>query len=369
MCFDKSVFLEYQNVPDLGKVHYINPGNPIFDSLLNVIKEQYREEMLKGTILISPEDKTDHFAFFVKSQIIDNRVNVIAESVANEKLAIVYNESNTFDFTSSGKFIDLKAPSYFTKIIDPPEVIQNDEVIEWAYNNITIPLLDETKERVIKDADIRAEYLKSAFSNLILDLTAEINDLQGKVLLGNDNVNRKIIDKQRRIEELKKKREERISDLEKMKELSVKTPEVMGCAYVVALTNLEFSEHFGMSRDDEAESIAMQVAIDYEIQNDWKPEDVSKDNKGYDIKSINPEYLKRYIEVKGRSIDGGIMLSENEINRLTQLGDSAWLYIVTHCKTEPQLFRIQNPGKLNFEIKNKGIQYFLKMSEWKNKIL
>ena len=79
--------------------------------------------------------------------------------------------------------------------------------------------------------------------------------------------------------------------------------------------------------------------------------------------------MKRYIEVKGRSVDGGVMLSENEINRLTQLGENAWLYIVTHCKTEPQLFRIQNPGKLNFEIKNKGIQYFLTMSEWKNKII
>lgn len=84
-----------------------------------------------------------------------------------------------------------------------------------------------------------------------------------------------------------------------------------------------------------------------------------------------PEELKRYFEVKGRSVnDGSVMLSENEMNRLAQLGDAAWLYIVVSCKSAPELFRIQNPAKaLKFELKNKGIQYFLPMSEWKNKLI
>ena len=53
------------------------------------------------------------------------------------------------------------------------------------------------------------------------------------------------------------------------------------------------------------------------------------------------------------------MLSENEMNRLAQLGDAAWLYIVMNCKNTPELFRIQNLAKqLNFQQKSKGIQYF-----------
>src|SRR5690606_19931600 len=58
-CFDKQVFLDYQLVADLGKVHYINPGNPVFDSLVAVIRREYREDMIKGTILISPDEKED----------------------------------------------------------------------------------------------------------------------------------------------------------------------------------------------------------------------------------------------------------------------------------------------------------------------
>jgi hypothetical protein len=125
-----------------------------------------------------------------------------------------------------------------------------------------------------------------------------------------------------------------------------------------------------MSRDDEAEAIAMNQATEFEIADGWKPEDVSANNEGYDIRSINPDQIKRYIEVKGRSgAVGDVMVSENEMNRLAQLGDSAWLYIVINCKSSPELFRIQNPAKnLRFQEKSKGVQFFLPMAEWKSKI-
>ena len=109
--------------------------------------------------------------------------------------------------------------------------------------------------------------------------------------------------------------------------------------------------------------------MNYELEQGWKPEDVSKNNEGYDIRSTSPDEFKRYIEVKGRSSEGGVMLSENEMNRLAQLGETAWLYMVMNCKSTPELFRIQNPAKkLKFELKTKGVQYFLPIEEWKTKV-
>ena len=56
--------------------------------------------------------------------------------------------------------------------------------------------------------------------------------------------------------------------------------------------------------------------------------------------------------------------------RLAQLGNAAWLYIVLNCKSKPELFCIQNPAKkLNFQLKSKGVQYFLAMDEWKSKLI
>jgi superfamily II DNA or RNA helicase len=370
-CFDKQIFLDYQNVSDLGKVHYINPGNSVFDSLVKVVRDQYREDMIKGTILISPDDTEDYFAFFVKSQIVDNRSNKKEDSIADERLVMVYqNKDEQFHITSPAKFIDLHAPSEFTKPIDLPEVISNEKVVQWSFENITAKQFEDTKALVKKDAADRKNYLETAFTHVIMDLQIKVQELQGKVLLGDNKVQEKVLKMQERITELIHKKQSRLESLELMTQLNPKAPEILGCAYVVPLSKLEYFGHYGMSRDDEAEAIAMKVAMDYELGVGWKPIDVSANNEGYDVKSISPEELKRYIEVKGRSADdGSVMLSENEMNRLAQLGDAAWLYIVMNCKSKPEIYRIQNPAKaLRFELKSKGVQYFLPMEEWKSKI-
>lgn len=369
-CFDKQIFLEYLNVGDLGKVHYINPSNPLFDSLIKVIRNQYREDMLKGTILVSPVDTKDCFAFFVKSQITDNRPNKNIDSIADERLMLIQKSvDGDFQVTSPAKFIDLHPPAMFAKPIVPPEVINNESVIEWSFNNITLDQFEETKAHVLADSERRKEYLETAFTRVIMDIQIQIHELQGKVLLGDLKAQDKIQKKQERINELIKKKEIRLANLELMTQLSPKAPEVLGCAYIVPLTQVEYQEEYGMSRDDEVESIAMDVSMKYEIERGWMPEDVSKNNEGYDIRSTSPEEFKRYIEVKGRSAEGGVMLSENEMNRLAQLGDAAWLYMVMNCKSTPELYRIQNPAvKLKFELRTKGVQYFLPMEEWKQKI-
>lgn len=370
-CFDKQIFLDYQNVGDLGKVHYINPGNPVFDSLVKVVRDQFREDMIKGTVLISPDEKEDYFAFFVKSQIVDNRPSKKEDSIADERLMMVYQgKDRQFHITSPAKFIDLHSPIDFTKPVTPPEVVSVDEVVLWSFEKITLQQFEDTQNHVKNDCLERTQYLESAFTQVILDLQLKIQELQQKVLFGDLRMQEKIFKKQDRINELISKKQTRLKNLLLMEQLSPKAPEVLGCAYVIPLTQVEYTGHYGMSRDDESETIAMQTAMAFETNAGWKPFDVSANNEGYDIKSISPEELKRYIEVKGRSgNDGNVMLSENEMNRLAQLGESAWLYIVTNCKTQPELFRIQNPAKeLKFELKTKGIQYFLPMAEWKNKV-
>jgi hypothetical protein len=369
-CFDKQIFLDYQNSYDLGKVHYINPGNQVFDSLVTVVRNQFREDMLKGTVLISPDDKESYFAFFVKSQIIDNRNRKKEDSITDERLMMVYQTNDGhFHLTSPAKFIDLHAPNEFAKPIEPPPVVSNNEVIQWSFENITLQQFEDTKAHVQKDTADRKFYLESAFTQVITDLSAQINEMQGK-LFTDPRVSEKLVKKQERLQELQRKKKSRLDDLELMTQLNPKAPEVLGCAYVIPLTQVEYKGHYGMSRDDEAEAIAMQEAMEFERKMGWKPTDVSANNEGYDIRSISQEEIKRYIEVKGRSgADGSIMLSENEMNRLAQLGDAAWLYIVMNCKSQPELFRLQNPAKaLKFELKTKGIQYFLPMEEWKSKI-
>lgn len=370
-CFDKQIFLDYQVIGDLGVVHYINPGNPLFDSVIKVIRQSCREDMLKGTILVSPDDREAYLAFFVKSQITDNRSSKLRESIADEQLLLVQQtKDGAFQKTSPAKFLDLHPPTVFAKLLEPPSVVSQDEVIKWSFNDVTLPQMNDTYERVVNDAAKRREYLETAFTHVIVDLQSTISELQSKVLLGDNSVQEKLLKSQQRLEELRQRKQTRLTELVQMTEVTPKLPDVLGCAYVVPLTQVEYQGHYGMSRDDEAEAIAMQAAMDFEIASGWTPYDVSANNEGYDIRSINADLLKRYIEVKGRSgSDGSVMVSENEMNRLAQLGDSAWLYIVVNCKTRPELFRLQNPAKnLKFEQKSKGVQFFLPMAEWQGKV-
>ena len=369
-CFDKDTFLKKQPSGIYKYFYYLNPGSQLFDVLIKVIRNQYREDMLKGTILISPIDKEDYLAFFVKSQIMDERTRKKEESIVDEQLLMVcQNKNGEFTLTSPAKFIDLHAPSAFAKTIEPPTQISHEQVISWSFEQITARQFEDTQQNVAKDIEERKRYLEEAFTDVIISLQAEIQAMQGKLLLGDTRVQEKIPKIQEKINELIHKKKNRLTNLELMKQLSPKTPEIVGCAYVVPLTQVEYSGHYGMSRDDQAEAIAMKTAIDYEISVGWLPTDVAANNEGYDIRSINTQQIKRYIEVKGRSgSDGSVMLTENEKNRLEQLGEAAWLYIVTDCKTKPQLFRIQNPTKnLSFELRSKGIQYFLTAEEWKHK--
>ena len=369
--FDKQLFLEYQtSTSQYGRAHYINPGNALFDSLLDVVSDQFHDEMLKGTVLVSPEDQNPYFAYFVKNQIHDNRITQEGEpNVVNELLSLVCQEDGVFRQTSPAKLLDLVPPTAFAKEITPPDVVNEDEVVSWAYNHITEPMLEQTQQMVEEDSARRREYLQSAFQQIILDIQGEINELQGKVFMAEDEkAQQKLAAKESRLEELKQRKKERLQELDEGAELFPIAPEVLGCAYVVPLNQVEYRQTYGMSRDDEVEAIAMQTAIDYEKANGRVPVDVSKDNVGYDLKSIDAEGQKRYIEVKGRAGTDGVMLSENEMNRLAQLGTRAWLYIVTNCKTTPQLNIINDPAhRMAFEQKTKGIQFYLPLQEWQQK--
>ena len=370
--FDKQKFLEYQMSTALyGNAHYINPGNALFDSLIEIVSNSFRDEMLKGAVLVSPEDNQPFFAFFVKNQILDEREGQNGQqSVSNELLTLVCQHCDTFSQTSPAKLLDLFPPATFAKQEEPPAIVNEDAVMEWAYEHITEPLLETTQKKVEEDTSRRQQYLQEAFSQVIFNLQGEISQLQGHIFINEDEkTQQKLMAKEARLRELKQRKQQRLQEFQQMTTLSATQPDVLGCAYVVPLSQMEYHHTFGMSRDDEVGQIAMQVAMDYEQSQGRRVEDVSKDNVGYDLRSIDSQDQKRYIEVKGRASTDGVMLSENEWNRLAQLGQKAWLYIVSECKTTPQLNIINDPARqMQYEQKSKGIQFYLPLEEWQRQV-
>ena len=118
------------------------------------------------------------------NQITDNSPSKAEDNVANELLSLVYQTSDgEFHITSPAKFLDLVPPSQFAKDVETPAVQDEEQVIQWAFEHITEPLLKETETRVQDDNNKRREYLETAFEQVILDLSLQINELQGKAFL------------------------------------------------------------------------------------------------------------------------------------------------------------------------------------------
>jgi len=124
-----------------------------------------------------------------------------------------------------------------------------------------------------------------------------------------------------------------------------------------------------MRRDDEVERIAMSVVMRYERSRGWTPFDVSQDGEHYDIRSESPVGELRFVEVKGRAQTGAIMLTGPEVDKLRQLGERAYLYIVTQCRGEqPRLRIIHDPmAQLTPEMLYRQVQWLVQDADWSRK--
>ncbi|MEM0084261.1 MAG: DUF2208 family protein [Candidatus Methanomethylicia archaeon] len=102
---------------------------------------------------------------------------------------------------------------------------------------------------------------------------------------------------------------------------------------------------------EEVEKAGMQVAMEFEKSQGREPEDVSKENLGFDIISKGRNEI-RYIEVKARADIGSITLTPNEWSKAKRFKEQYWLYVVFNATKKPELIIINNPAK---KLKYEGI--------------
>ncbi len=356
------------NVPDGTKL--LGPGHPLFDCLLNYLKKQAAEVFARGAQIIDPNISEEERIWLIKSTVKDNRIDEKSR-IAHQRIDLIISDKLGIRNTSAAYLIDCTPNNQVLSTSSTP--ISQDEISTWAYENLTEKQLQKVKSSRESECEIRSGYIKGAFTDLINDLQSQINDLDELTLYG-DNVAKEREALEEHIDLLKKRRIERLNELDLMLKLDAELPEILTSAVVFPNQNkieiqLEDSENIDDSfySDAEVEKIAMDISIRFEKSKNADVTDVSADNVGYDIKSQRSEGEIRYIEIKGRAHSGAIILTENEVNRLRQLGDRAWLYIVINCKTQnPILNIICNPiSVLDKKEIIRQVQYIVSENSWK----
>jgi len=372
--FDKQLVSVASKVSVSERTKLMGPGHPLFDTLIESAIRNARQAFVKGAILVDPNIVKPLRVWFVRSTIEDGRRQWRQDRrkpPAHERLAVIVQDHMGLRATSPSYMLNCVAPE--TVVPDPDMKSRSGEEIQrWAYENITERQLTQVEAVRAEERDLRREYLNTAFTDLILELQGKLNDLQKAQLYGDDNAEERER-LRRRVEDLKDRKADRLKELELMMELTANLPELLTEAVIVPVpvATVESGEEtpskgVPMRRDDEVETIAMDVAMRYERGRGWMPTDVSRDGEHYDVRSEGPGGEKRFIEVKGRAQSGAIVLTGPEVDKLRQLGERAWLYFVTFCKSErPWLRIIQDPiSRLNPKMLYRQIQYLVEEGDW-----
>ena len=246
-------------------------------------------------------------------------------------------------------------------------------MIDWSLDEVTPEYFAEINERRGRELAIKEKYVRKSLQFLIGESVKKIAkyDQQLRPIRDENDPKRLSLQGNRAQEEARKaelshRLKVRLEEIEQESHLSEKPPEVVGVAVILPAPRDVVAGIEGMESDPEVEAIAIELVKKYEIEQGRKPVSVEEDNCGWDITSLVDGQTDRYIEVKGRAGVGGVALTPNEWIKAQRFREQYWLYVVSNCRTRPELSLVQNPAsKLTPREEVSVVRYLVGQSDWR----
>jgi len=343
--FDRDV--AFKN-PD---AEFISFGHPLFEALLKWVVENFEEEAKRGAVFKDPSGRLNGYIWFYIGEVKDGK-----GEVGGRKILAIYDDGKSPEEINPAILWDLSPCNNTGDNSD--EVPDRDKLLPFA-----IEAVERYKEEIARErnrqAEIKRKYGLKSLDYLIGKLDADLAELYERQAR-DERVDLPIRNK----EEQKKRYEEARRSLEKEIEqeqsLSISMPDLLTVIRVIPKRN-------EMVEDEEIERIGMEVAMEYERQQGRVPEDVSKENLGFDIRSRGKDEV-RYIEVKAKAGEGEIALTPNEWFKARRFKQQYWLYVVANAKKNPALYIINNPAEnVKPQKKVEIVRFVVPVEEWKDK--
>jgi len=333
------VFHEYSKVA-FDKVQarksdaiFVAPGHPLLEAIIEVLLRRTENELRRGAIFADPDGHLDGWLWFLEAEIRDG-----TDQVAGRRLFCVYQGADgSLRPLSSAILWDLvpsAGPPTGPADCDPTPVV--DFVIKHLLDPYRQELLQE-RQRV---AEVRRKYGLRSLEALLADCEARLLDYETRRAKGEPIPDVEVDRVRRQREDIHSRRQELEQLTRRETSLLPSVPTVLAVARVVPQRAAEPE----LAPDPEVEEAGMRAAVEYELQQGRSPEDVSRQNLGYDIRSVAPDGQVRYIEVKAHRATGPVVLTANEWLMAQRLRQDYWLYVVDEALTRPTLYVIQDPA-------------------------
>lgn len=320
----------------------IAPGHPLLDSLIDLVLESNRDLLRQGAVLIDPHNRTPcpRLLFYILSDVMDGRSGRTGSKekrLLSQRLQFVeIAENGAIHHAGSAPYLDYESPrdedrNAIASLLDSPWLSGDLEARARAYaiENLVPDHLKEVRTR-------REHFLDKTRDQVYSRLTREINhwdnratDLELKERAGKSpgKLNSSIA--ARRRDGLSERLQLRLHEIEQEKQINALPPVIVGGALVIPEALLrktpvlpvetvavcEDQAPYRVKDTKTSELAAMEAVMIHERSLGNHPEDVSSENRGYDIESRCGESGSlRFIEVKGRHPSAEhITLTRNEL--------------------------------------------------------
>lgn len=352
--FDKDIGFRNQDA------EFVTFGHPLFEGILEWVDRTMSSELQKGAVFIDPEGKMDGFILFYEGEVKDGK-----GSIAGKSLFAYYHDSRTGESKPMPSTVvwDLAESTD-----DGGERVDIEIVKSGILSQITSSLrqyLEKLRQDRKRQAEIKEKYGIKSLDKLVVDLDGELIELYTRKDRG-ESVDLPIRNKEDQKRRYEKSKDELVDMIEKEKNLTMSTPVFLGIIRVKPIAHVEEA----MQSDPEIERRGMEVVTKYERDAGRQPEDVSKENLGFDIRSKDQTGIFRYIEVKARARIGAVALTQNEWFKAQRLGNDFYLYVVWNAaqNSNAKPLIVQNPAlNLAIERKVEVVRYIIQSSEIKQK--
>ena len=338
---------------------FISFGHPLFEALLKWVVDKYGEETKRGAVFKDPSGRLNGYIWFYMGEVRDGK-----GEIAGRKIMAIYLSAQAGDDRNEIKELnpavlwDLVPAKNSKNLINTEK--EKDKLLGFAIQSVEKYKEEISRERK-RQAEIKEKYGLKSLEYLIGKLDAELAELYEREARG-EKVDLPIRNKEEQKRRYEEARKELEKEIEQEQSLLISMPELLTVIRVVPEKN-------EMEESEEIERIGMEIAMEYEREHGRFPEDVSKENLGFDIRSKDESTGEtRYIEVKARAGEGEVALTPNEWFKAKRFRNQYFLYVVVNAVTNPTLYIIRNPAEnLTPEQKVEIVRFIVPVDEWKKK--
>ena len=323
---------ELVSIPGKPKAEFVCPGHPLLDTVIDILREQNRDLLRQGTVLVDDANRLDKprvvvmLEHSIQDGIIDRHGR---QRIVSRQLQFIEADSSG-NLTNAGyaPYLDYRPPSedetaFLDEKIASISVPENfeDTILGFAVSHLVPGHLNEVLSRRQALADKTRREVQARLTKEINYYDHQAARLEEEEMVGKVHTKMNSEKARRHAEELASRLEQRMLELERECNISPLPPTIVGGVWVVPASYFargggELGTYCGSAEErTRMEQIAMSAVMEAERSLGYDPRDVHRENYGYDIESAIPGTGKlRFIEVKGRAQGAStITVTKNEI--------------------------------------------------------